>query len=68
MGTPPTRPRPLPSTTMPAYRTPFQGYSVRWSPFDPDRLAVATAQNFGIIGNGKLHVLQVCGAKKELSD
>lgn len=49
---------------MPLFRTPFQGYAVRWSPFDEGRLAVATAQNFGIIGNGKLHVLQVSAARR----
>jgi len=41
------------------FRTPFAGYAVRFSPFDESRLAVGTAQNYGIIGNGKLHVLQV---------
>jgi hypothetical protein len=44
---------------MPAYRTAFQGYSVRFSPFEEGKLAVATSQNFGIIGNGKQYVLQV---------
>lgn len=29
---------------MPAYRTPFNGYSVRFSPFVQTRLAVATSQ------------------------
>ena len=48
------------------FRTPFAGYSVRFSPFDESRLAVGTAQNYGIIGNGKLHVLQVIqGGTKE---
>ena len=37
-----------------------QGYSVKFSPFEEDKLAVATSQNFGIIGNGKQYVLQVC--------
>ena len=32
---------------MPAHRTAFQGYSVKFSPFDEGRLAVAAAQNFG---------------------
>ena len=41
------------------FRTPFAGYSVRFSPFDESCLAVGTAQNYGIIGNGKLHVLQL---------
>ena len=44
---------------MPAHRTAFQGYSVKFSPFDEGRLAVAAAQNFGIIGNGRQYVLQV---------
>lgn len=42
---------------MPRFRTPFNGYSVKFSPFREQRLAVATAQNFGIIGNGRVHVL-----------
>ena len=49
---------------MPAYRTAFQGYSVRFSPFEEGKLAVATSQNFGIIGNGKQYVLQVRKAQK----
>lgn len=40
-------------------RTAFQGYSVKFSPFEEGKLAVATAQNFGIIGNGKQYVLHV---------
>jgi len=44
---------------MAAFRTRFNGYAVAWSPFEEGRLAVATAQNFGIIGNGRLHVLQL---------
>ena len=38
---------------MPQFRTEFMGYSVEWSPFDESLLAVATAQHFGIVGNGK---------------
>ena len=41
------------------FKTPFQGYSVKFSPFEDGRIAVATSQNFGIIGNGRQHVLQV---------
>lgn len=43
---------------MPVFRMAFNGYAVQFSPFD-DRIAVATAQNFGIIGNGKQYVLKV---------
>jgi len=42
----------------------LQGYSVKFSPFEQGKVAVATAQNFGIIGNGKQYVLQVSGAEK----
>ena len=44
---------------MPRFKTGFQGYSVKFSPFEEGKIAVATAQNFGIIGNGKQYVLQV---------
>jgi peroxin-7 len=47
---------------MPRFKTTFNGYSVKFSPFIENRLAVATAQNFGIIGNGRLHVLEVSAA------
>ncbi|KAK4399233.1 Peroxisome biogenesis protein 7 [Sesamum angolense] len=44
---------------MPVFKVPFNGYSVKFSPFYENQLAVATAQNFGILGNGRLHVLQL---------
>ncbi|GKU92351.1 hypothetical protein SLEP1_g6089 [Rubroshorea leprosula] len=44
---------------MPVFKTPFNGYSVKLSPFYESGLAVATAQNFGILGNGRLHVLDL---------
>jgi hypothetical protein len=37
----------------------FLNVEVEWSPFDESRLAVATAQNFGIVGQGKQYVLQM---------
>jgi len=43
------------------FRFSFNGYSVKFSPFEEGRIAVATAQNFGIIGNGRQYVLQVSG-------
>ncbi|CEF99490.1 G-protein beta WD-40 repeat [Ostreococcus tauri] len=30
----------------------FNGYAVKFSPYFPQRIAIASAQNFGIIGNG----------------
>eukprot|EP00897_Mesotaenium_endlicherianum_P010692 jgi/Mesen1/9651/ME000671S09013 len=47
---------------MPVFKTNYNGYSVRFSPFVENRLAVATAQNFGIIGNGRQHVLELTPA------
>lgn len=44
---------------MPVFKSDFQGYSVKFSPFEDGKLALATSQNFGIIGNGKQYVLQV---------
>jgi peroxin-7 len=41
------------------YRTAYNGYACAFSPFHENRIAVATAQNFGIIGNGRQHVLEV---------
>ncbi|KAJ1636632.1 WD40-repeat-containing domain protein [Pavlovales sp. CCMP2436] len=37
----------------------FAGSSLAWSPYDEGRLAVATAANFGIVGNGAQLVLDV---------
>ena len=44
---------------MPSYATQFQGCAVKFSPFEETKVAVATAQNFGIIGNGKQYVVQM---------
>ena len=53
---------------MAPFRTAFNGYAIKFSPFEEGRVAVATAQNFGIIGNGRQYVLQVmpppsCGSQ-----
>ena len=40
------------------YRTQgFNGYAVKYSPFFDSRIAVASAANFGLVGNGRLHIL-----------
>lgn len=45
---------------MTSYLTPNRhGYSVRFSPFSPDRLVVATSQYFGLAGGGTLFILEV---------
>jgi hypothetical protein len=48
----------LPITAMPSYKTAYSGYAVEYSPFEGDKMAVATAQHFGIVGNGRQYVLQ----------
>ncbi|KNE65072.1 hypothetical protein AMAG_10736 [Allomyces macrogynus ATCC 38327] len=43
-----------------SFRTPqYQGYAVEFSPFFENRLAVASAANFGIVGNGRLWILDM---------
>ncbi|KAF9585182.1 peroxisomal targeting signal 2 receptor [Lunasporangiospora selenospora] len=37
----------------------YNGYALQWSPFFEHKLAVATASNFGLVGNGRLHILNV---------
>lgn len=44
---------------MPRFKTAYNGYGVQFSPFLENRLAVSTAQNFGIIGNGRQYVLEL---------
>ena len=58
----PNSPKPQKTKKMPVFKTPFNGYAVKFSPFYESRLAVATAQNFGILGNGRLHVLELSPA------
>lgn len=35
----------------------YNGYSVKYSPFFDSRIAVATAANFGLVGNGRIYIL-----------
>ncbi|KAF8966358.1 WD40-repeat-containing domain protein [Flammula alnicola] len=52
MNLPPQRPGTL--------QTPgFAHYAVAWSPFHTTRLALASAANFGLVGNGRLHLVSV---------
>jgi hypothetical protein len=37
----------------------FNGSAVKYSPFFDNRLAVATAANFGLVGNGRLYMLEL---------
>lgn len=50
---------------MATYLTPNRhGYSVRFSPFNPDRLVVATSQYFGLAGGGTLFILDLTSEGK----
>lgn len=40
----------------------FAGYNLAWSPFYPDRMAVAGSANYGLVGNGRLHLVGVNSA------
>ncbi|KAJ6619878.1 hypothetical protein B0H10DRAFT_2023822, partial [Mycena sp. CBHHK59/15] len=49
-------PRPPPAVL----HTPgFAHFSVAWSPFHTTRLALASSANFGLVGNGRLHLTSV---------
>lgn len=37
----------------------FNGYSVKYSPFFDSRIAVAASANFGLVGNGRLFILEL---------
>ncbi|KAK1221050.1 peroxisomal targeting signal 2 receptor [Marasmius sp. AFHP31] len=37
----------------------FAHYSLSWSPFIPNRLALASSANFGLVGNGRLHLVSI---------
>lgn len=42
------------------YRTQgFQGYAVKYSPFFDNRIAVAASANYGLVGNGRLYILEL---------
>lgn len=43
-----------------AFRTQgYNGYGVQYSPFFDNKLAVATAANYGLVGNGRLFILNI---------
>ena len=46
--------------SLPTLYTPgFAHFSVSWSPFHNNRLAVASAANYGLVGNGRLHLVSL---------
>ncbi|KAK7685668.1 hypothetical protein QCA50_011012 [Cerrena zonata] len=43
-----------------SFHTPgFAHYAVAWSPFHTSRLAVASAANYGLVGNGRFHLASI---------
>jgi peroxin-7 len=44
------------------YKADQSAFAVQFSPFIPGKLAVATSQNFGVVGNGRLSVIQATQA------
>ncbi|KAI5952657.1 PEX7 [Candida jiufengensis] len=43
-----------------SYRTKgYNGYGIQYSPFFDNKLAVATAANYGLVGNGRLYILNI---------
>lgn len=39
--------------------TGYKGYGLQYSPFFDNKIAVATASNYGLVGNGKLFILNI---------
>jgi len=39
--------------------SPFAHYGVAWSPFHPYLFALASSANYGLIGNGRLHIARI---------
>lgn len=37
----------------------FAHYSLAWSPFHTTRIALASAANYGLVGNGRLHLVSL---------
>lgn len=37
----------------------FAHYNIAWSPFRPGRIAIASAANYGLVGNGRLHLASI---------
>ncbi|RXK38415.1 hypothetical protein M231_04324 [Tremella mesenterica] len=51
---------PRPPGQMLKIQTPsFSHHGVAWSPYFEDKIAVASGTNFGLVGNGRLHILQL---------
>jgi peroxin-7 len=50
----------IPKSPPAVLQTPgFAHYSLAWSPFHENRIALASSANFGLIGNGRLHFASI---------
>ncbi len=54
-------PNPIPNQTSPYHRymAEFEGYSCKFSPFQPNLIACGFSQYYGIVGNGRLSVFNI---------
>ncbi|KAF8315337.1 WD40 repeat-like protein [Clavulina sp. PMI_390] len=50
-------PPPGPSGLLNLRTTPFAHYGIAWSPFHPHLFALASSANYGLIGNGRVHIV-----------
>ena len=41
---------------------PFHATSLAFSPYNDSHIAVTSSQNFGLVGNGRAHILQISPA------
>lgn len=46
----------------------YNGYGVQYSPFYDNKLAVATAANYGLVGNGRLYIVSISPTGEILQD
>lgn len=44
---------------IPFRTTGYNGYACKYSPFYDNKIAVATAANYGLVGNGRLYILSI---------
>lgn len=55
---------PPPSTL---YTPGFAHYGLAWSPFHTSRIALASSANYGLVGNGRLHLVSLSPGPGPLS-
>lgn len=48
--------------------TGYNGYACKYSPFFDNKIAVATAANYGLVGNGRLYILSIADDGSILQD